>query len=237
MTVTWWNKLKQKISSIMTGSKSAAIQKERPSGMNIEMRFDLTREPKPNLGLPPNAIPGLSVIKQLVRGLRYRAILEPIGQEVNLTSIEKAPEEICSIIHQYGISIESAPRDYSSDAFLKYGILDYQFEVSGDFSVEPQGVRFLKDLGFLLDKKDVDDSLFLDAGIGVLEEMLDQVKSNKVFFKILLDSQGGYRGGHISGNKNWLSANPNEYFPCKFKVRDACLTNCSLVWLNKHFYL
>ena len=141
------------------------------------------------------------------------------------------------MIHQYGIKIESAPRDYNSSVFLKYGILDYQFEVYGDYSVEQQGVRFLKDLGFLLDKKDVDDSLFLDAGIGVLEEMLDQVKSNKIFFKILLDSQGEYRGAHVSGDKNWQSANPNEYFPCQFKMRDACLTNCSLIWLNKHFYL
>ncbi|MBX9723010.1 MAG: hypothetical protein K2X81_16530, partial [Candidatus Obscuribacterales bacterium] len=63
MTKTWWNRLRQKISSITTGGKSAAIQKEQQSLRNYQMTFDLTREPIPNLGLPPNAIPGLSVIK------------------------------------------------------------------------------------------------------------------------------------------------------------------------------
>ncbi len=222
----------------MTGSKSAAIQKEQLSLRNYQMTFDLTREPIPNLGLPPNAIPGLSVIKELARSLRYLEIGELIGQEVNFTSIEKAPEELCSIVRQYGINIESAPRDFSSIPFLKYGLLDYKFEFPSDFLARPQSLRFLKELGFLLDKNEVDDGIFPDAGFGFLEEMLDEVRANNTFFKIILDSQGAYRGAHASNyKKHWQSASPNQYFPCQFKVRDACLTNCSLIWLNKHFYL
>ncbi|MBX9724668.1 MAG: hypothetical protein K2X81_24905, partial [Candidatus Obscuribacterales bacterium] len=170
--------------------------------------------------------------------LRYREIGELIGQEVNFTSIEKAPEELCSIIRQYGINIESTPRDFSSIPFLKYGILDYKFELASiDLSADSHRIRFLKDLGFLLDKNEVDDGIFPDAGIGFLQEMLDEVRANNNFFKILLDSQGAYRGAHTSGYKNWQSVNPNRYFPCHFKIRDACITNCSLIWLNKHCYL
>lgn len=30
---------------------------------------------------------------------------------------------------------------------------------------------------------------------------------------------------------------PPDYFPRTFTVTDACITNASLIWLGKHFYL
>jgi hypothetical protein len=202
------------------------------------MVFDLTRESKPNLGLPPDAIPGLSVIKELVRGLRYRTVDQLVGLKVELTSIEKAPDEVCSLIRQHGIELTGDVRDLSAGAFLKYGLLDYDFVVvNTELAPDLQRVRFLKDMGFLPDKKDVDDAVFPDAGIGFLEEMLDEVRKNELLFKIILDSQGAYRGAQGAPQEKWMNADPDQYFPCEFIVRDACLTNCSLIWLNKHFYL
>lgn len=213
-------------------------KRKQPSFTNFQMVFDLTREPKPNLGLPPNAIPGLSVIKELVRGLRYRTVDQLVGLKVELTSIEKAPDELCSLIRQHGIDVAGDIQDLSAGAFLKYGLLDYDFVVvSTDLVAERQRVRFLKDMGLLSDKKDVDDSVFPDAGIGFLEEMLDEIRKNKLVVKILLDSQGAYRGAQGALQEQWMNADPDQYFPCEFVVRDACLTNCSLIWLNKHFYL
>jgi hypothetical protein len=94
-------------------------------------------------------------------------------------------------------------------------------------------------MGFLpdKDKEDVSDAVFPDAGIGFLEVMLDDVRENRLLLKILLDSQGEYRGAQGAASEQWLNADPTQYFPCEFIVRDACLTNCSLIWLNKHFYL
>jgi hypothetical protein len=238
VTNTWWQKLAQKLRSIISGSISEETsQRKQQAVMNVQMVFDLTREPRPNLGLPPNAIPGLSVIKELVRGLRYRSVDQLVGIKLELTSIEMAPDEVCALIRQHGIEVAGL-RDLSTGAFLKYGLLDYDFlEVVTDFVPEPQRVRFLKDMGFLPDKKDVDDGVFHDAGIGFLEEMVDEVRENKLLFKILLDSQGAYRGAKGVPREKWMNVDPNKYFPCEFIVRDACLTNCSLIWLNKHFYL
>lgn len=239
MADSWWQKLARKLRS-MVGSDAPPeeSQRKKPAFMNVQMTFDLTREPRPNLGLSPNAIPGLSVIKELVRGLRYRTVDELVGGKLELSSIEKAPGQVCALIRPHGIELSSEVRDLSAGAFLKYGLLDYDFVVvNSELAPEPQRVRFLKDLGFLPDKQDVNDGVFHDAGIGFLEEMVDEVRKNELLFKIVLDSQGAYRGAKGVPQEKWMNADPDQYFPCEFIVRDACLTNCSLIWLNKHFYL
>lgn len=245
MVYGWWQKLARKLQSIIRASKSEPAGQQQPARQqqpaltNLRMVYDLTREPKPNLGLPPNAIPGLSVIKELVRGLRYRSIDTLIGHTLELTSIERAPGEVSAFIRHHGIEVADL-RDLSAGVFMKYGILDYEFNtVLTDIVPERQRVRFLKDLGLLLDKSDVDDSMFFDAGIGFLEEMVDETKENKLLFKIILDRQGERKVLSAPGpiSNEWLNTAPNNYFPCEFTVRDACLTNCGSIWLNKHFYL
>ncbi len=235
---SWWQKLAKKLRLMTAGNVLGASQRKQPSVTNVQMVIDLTREPKANLGLPPDAIPGLSVIKELVRGLRYRTVDQLVGRKIKLASLERAPGELCSVIRQHGIHVDPVIQDLSAGAFLKYGLLDYDFVVvNSELAPEPQRVRFLKSMGLLPDKKDVDDSVFFDAGIGFLEEMVDEIRKNKLLFKILLDSQGAYRGAQGKPKEKWMNADPNQYFPCEFTVRDACLTNCSLIWLNKHFYL
>jgi len=104
-------------------------------------------------------------------------------------------------------------------------------------TAERQSVRFLKEFGLLANKEDVNDSFFPDGGIGFLEEMVAEVKENHLLLKIRLDSQGAYRGAKDTPIEQWMSADPAQYFPCQFVVSDACLTNCSSIWLSKHFYL
>lgn len=239
MVDRWWQKLVQKLPFGHGGSRSAKSSRQaQPSFSNIEMVFDLTREPNQNLGLPPDAIPGLAVIKQLIRGLRYLTIDSLLGLELELTSIEKASDEIRAFIRQHGIEPVGGARDLSAGAFLKYGLLDCEyFDVVTDFVPESQRVKFLKDMGFLPDKQDVNDAVFPDAGIGFLEEMVDEIRQDKLLFKIMLDSRGAYRGAQGAQLDKCMRTDPNKYFPCKFVVRDACLTNCSLIWLNRHFYL
>lgn len=204
--------------------------------MNVEMHFDLTRTPKQNLGLPPNAIPGLTVIKNLVRNLRYRQISQLTGLEVEISSLRKANEELRTLIHQNGYSLKKNDQNHEG-TFLKYGILDLEFEINDtNFEIEKRSVRFLKEMGILTDKAEVDDSFLPDAGIGFLEEMLEETKTNKLLFKIFLESSQ-YQGIKSTPLENIHAINPEKYFPCKFIVRDACITNCSYIWLTKHFYL
>jgi hypothetical protein len=105
------------------------------------MVFDLTRQPRPNLGLPADAIPGLSVIMELVRGLRYRTVDQLVGLKVELTSIANAAEELRLVIGRCGIDLDEVLSDSGEVAFLKYGLLDYDFVVvNSELAAEPQRV-------------------------------------------------------------------------------------------------
>ncbi|MCW5821419.1 MAG: hypothetical protein KIT34_01370 [Cyanobacteria bacterium TGS_CYA1] len=230
-----WDRFFQKLSASVEAIFRKKTNSKKPQSTNIEMRFDLTREPKQNLGLPPNAIPGLSVIKELVRNLIYKQIDDLIGLEIEVSSMATSSKEIQNKIEQYGYSLNYA--ENFEGGFLKYGILDLKFDlIETNSPIEKQSVRFLKDMGFLVDKVDVNDSIFPDAGIGFLQDMLDETKTNKLIFKIFLESTD-YRGIRDNPKQNIMELNSEQYFPNKFVVRDACITNCTLIWLNKHFYL
>jgi hypothetical protein len=235
----WCQKLVRKLRSIVGGSTfDEASKRENASVVNIQMTFDLTRPTNPNLGLPPHAVPGLSTIKELVRKLKYKTVDELVGLKVELSSLERVEEELRIIIQEHGIQLDETVSNSGVFVFLKYGFLDIEFAVRNTALVpEVQRVRFLKEMGFLPDKEFVDDSIFHDAGLGFLEEMLEEAREGKLLFKIKLDSVGSYRGAHGVSEEKLLKESPAQYFPCEFIVRDACLTNCGLIWLNKHFYL
>ena len=235
----WWQKLTQKSHP----PKSAdAVQTTPPSenshASKLTLVFDVTREPKLNLGLPPNAIPGLSVIKELSRLLRYKTLDQLVGLKVEVTSLNSAVQEIRAAIGRYDIELGDIISDSGDAAFRKYGLLDYSFLlVQSNFIAERQNVRFLKEMGWLLEKEDVDDLLFPDGGIGFLQEMIDQIKENNMVCDIRLESCGRYRGLQDAPSENWQSVETAQFFPCEFIVRDACITNCRDIWLNKYFYL
>lgn len=240
MADSWWNKLVQKLKSLSRIRGAQEKSQRKPVEVaNVQMVFDLTREPKPNLGLPPEAIPGLSVIKELVRELRYRRVEQLVGLKVKLTSIDNSLNEVRLLVSNCGVVLGDSTSDSSgAGTFLKYGLLDYEFDVvSADLVAERQKVRFLKDMGILPDKEDVDDSFLPDGGVGYLEEMVDVIKKGKLVFKVILDSRGTYQGAKGTPSEKWTKLDPDKFFPCEFVVRDACITNCSMIWLLKHFYL
>lgn len=228
----------KKVRSIFSRTPSPPASQREQSLVNLQMVIDLTRKPNPNLGLPPDAIPGLSVIKALVRGLRYRTVDQLVGRKIELTSIAHASDELRVLVRQHGIELGATITDTAELGFRKYGLLDYEFEVvATQLNAERQSVRFLKEMGFLPDKHEVDDGVFPDAGIGFLEEMLADVKKDRIMLKIMLDSQGSYQGAQGAPQEKWLNFDLSQHFPCEFVIRDACLTNCGLIWLNRHFYL
>ncbi|MBS1989929.1 MAG: hypothetical protein JSS86_05465 [Cyanobacteria bacterium SZAS LIN-2] len=234
-----WRKLAQKLRSVVgRDAPRGAGQPDQPTLMNLEIRLDLTEDSKPNLGLPPDAIPGLTVIKELVRGLRYLTVDQLVGLKIEVSSSSSAAAEVRAAITAHGIDLGELVEDSGVMTFLKYGLLDYTFGVvKTDLVATPQRARFLKEIGLLPDKADVSDSIFPDGGIGFLEEMLGEVRANRLLLKILLDRDE--TDGVVSRvySKDWMHADAAPYFPCVFTVRDACLTNCSLIWLCKHFYL
>lgn len=212
--------------------------KAAPQLANFQLVFDLTKEPRPNLGLPPNAIPGLSVIKRLLRGLRYTELSHLIGLEIEIDSLEKLRNNLDKLLIEHKQPVASLLSEHPDVPFRKYGILDLAFEVlNTDHPIDRKPARFLKEMGFLPDRAEVDDAVFPDAGIGFLEEMLEQTQSGKLMLKLFLRSRGGYQGAKDRPVEEWLKMDLTKHFPCKFAIVDACITNCDLIWLNKHFYL
>lgn len=243
MAERWWHNLFKKLGAVSSGKPPRELIMKKDlgtsnDGLNFKLTIDLTREPTPNLGLPPEAVPGLSTIKELVRRLRYHSFEDLIGQKIEVSSIESAATEVGAMIEQYGIKIGPVESHFSEGTFMKHGLLDYSYPVlDSPVMAERQPVRFLKEIGLLLDRADVDDAIFPDAGLGFLEELLEQVRANQLLFKIVLDSEGEYRGTQGPYGDKWRELDPSQFFPCRFVVSDACLSNCSSIWLAKHFYL
>lgn len=230
--------LKDGLRSLKSKFVPSSRDKSSPRLVNFHMEFDLTREPRPNLGLPPNAIPGLSVIKNLIRELRYSELRSLIGLEIEIESMDSAGESLRRLLLDLNQPVASLLTEHPDVPFRKYGILDIDFEVqSSDIPGGRKSVRFLKEMGFLPDRADVDDGVFPDAGIGFLEEMLEQAKAGKLILKLFLRSKGTYQGAKDRPVEEWLNMDLRQHFPCNFEIVDACITNCDLIWLNKHFYL
>ena len=91
----------------------------------------------------------------------------------------------------------------------------------------------MRELGFILSPEDK-DSLSKNAleteDVGFLDLLVEDVEANEAIIKLFLKT---VKAQSMSRSLK-LAAN---YFPRTFVVEDACLTNSSYVWFNKHFYL
>lgn len=239
MSDSLWSRLVQRIKSFV-GTKAfrgsgSAKQTKLPQRGKV---YDLTHLPKARNKQTSKKVPGLSVIKSLVRELRYCQIKSLVDTTIMLSSIEAAPAEVRAKISSLGIEIESILENPGVLSFNKYGLLDFEYQViKTSLPIERQSVRFLRDLGVLIDSHELLDSVFIpDDGVWFLDDMLQDIREEKLVLKIMLDCQSDFPV-KLKDTSASLYDNPNKYFPSEFKVRDACITNCGLVWLCKHFYL
>lgn len=66
MAIGWWHYLLRKLGEMLPGKpqRELILKKDLESSedaLNFKLTIDLIRAPLPNLGLPPEAVPGLSI--------------------------------------------------------------------------------------------------------------------------------------------------------------------------------
>ena len=195
------------------------------------------------------------LLRQVAREIRYLSIPNLIGREVEIRSFDTIVTDIfkdlCNLL----------PDKYKQVgpvhplAIAKYGILDLEFQVptaslkTGNYQ---SGISLLKEFGFIESKEERQRAQDTAESFGdkltddpfCLTELAEDIEKKQVFLKLFLESESVVENYDLDQMPieetieffNNLSL-PTDYFPRKFLITDACLTNAGFVWINKHFYL
>jgi hypothetical protein len=131
----------------------------------------------------------------------------------------------------------SLDRFHLEGAIAKYGLIDVKLSVSNRHLASCSLIdgETLRELGFILSPEEK-DSLSKNAletegeDVGFLDLLVEDVETSDAMIKLFLTTA---EAQPMSASLK-LAAN---YFPRMFVIKDACLTNSSFVWLNKHFYM
>ena len=165
---------------------------------------------------------------RVAKQLRYRTLPELIGRSILIPSIR---DILGTVAASFELGSPVNPDARFEGMIAKYGILDLEFH-----SLQPNlgrqdrgGVALLKELGFVQEERAEEN---LDEEDWCLQELEKSITDRQVV-KLFLESD-------IDLDSNPLRAKgilrPSD-LPSTFVVTDACLTNSSFVWINKHFYL
>ena len=122
----------------------------------------------------------------------------------------------------------------------KYGILDLSFKAPSsllDREAE-KGISLLQELGFI----DAEERSLLDGEPDeeavCLEQLRAAIERRETHLLVFLSSTEPDRSELTAAERLARLHDPAAVrFPMVFTVTDACVSNSSLVWINKHFYL
>ena len=182
----------------------------------------------------------ITYAKKILRGLRYCSLPKLIDRRVEVCSLETVEADIFAILGgdlPADSRLVSPERKYLEGAIAKYGIIDAEFSISNRHLAACSLIDgdTLRELGFVLSPEDRDyiskNPLNPDKeDVGLLDSLADDAEKNEAMIKLFL------RADAPQATKFALKL-PEDYFPRKFVVEDACMTNSGYVWFNKHFYL
>jgi hypothetical protein len=170
---------------------------------------------------------------RLARELRYRE-LPIIGRRVVIESRD-AVEHVLRQLATPWITRDSRWDGCDIVAGLaKYGLLDRWCNVDPrELEGGLRGVPVLRVNGFPRRAPDPDPVVAAQdraCAAGCLEDLAEEL--GPCVLKLFLDDQLPW-----SVRAPNLRELPRDYFPRPFIVTDACITNASGIWFEKHFYL
>ena len=166
----------------------------------------------------------IDLLKDLYRDLRHRPLSHLIGQRVRVTSALSLEAELRDLLRPAIVRLRDRPEESIKLGVVKYGILDLTFRAEGIEwrSEDSVDIPFLKKYGFVPDSGD-DDSLSL------LRELDENVRRGETVVRLFLEEDPPR---DLATRESGVV----DPFPRGFVVKDACLTNASLIWIHKYFY-
>ncbi len=175
-------------------------------------------------------------IKQIARQVKYRELTNYIGQAIVINGIDTIEvdlkQQLKSVLINESI-IQPKEQKYFERALAKYGLIDVGFEVPNAVLDDNyrNGISLLRDVNFFPKIPSPDEFESYNDAISVyepfLQDMIDELSLSKTFLLLFL--------------KVPVKVSPKlhlvpDLLPANFVIRDACLTNISSIWINKHFY-
>jgi len=133
---------------------------------------------------------------------------------------------------------------YRKKGIKKYGLLDLEFELHDfDKSVHKNPIEVLRTEQVLTEvehenQKELEDAR--DTMSFMLEADIKRIKSAKIYLKIFAQAKGDFISQHdlfLKGGSKKEIRSINNTNNVEFEITDACITNLSGIWFNKHFYL
>lgn len=182
-----------------------------------------------------------SLLLSVARTMRYRTLTPMIGEEVTISARLRISTEVSAFVARFIDECSfSGPEQKIIDLQIaKYGILDLRFAAPPRMFNRDMdaGIPLLRRLGFInSDAQGTSGELGSDSIC--LEELRDGIAENETHLLLFLESTNPKVSemsvmDRMARIRDPLSIN----FPIVFKVVDACVSNSSFVWMNKHFYL
>lgn len=183
-----------------------------------------------------------TLLLNIARNLRYKTFTPMLGKRVKISERTSITTEVAWFVAQFAdsCSFYGPEQKYLDGQIAKYGLLDMQFTARSTMldADSKKGIPLLRELGFIDgNTQDLIEELGGDSA-SCLEELRDGIVENKTYLMLFLESSNPNMAEMSMRDRMARVYDPAKIrFPIVFTVADACVTNSSFVWMNKHFYI
>jgi hypothetical protein len=183
--------------------------------------------------------PSQTLLRRLARELRYRPLPALVGRTVVVDAVGVVESSLRTLVVTQGIEPGRWLERNVVGTIAKYDLIDAEFEAAPEALDHPDtrtGIPVLRELGLL--PGDGANPLAPEDDLGCFDLIADGIDSGGSALKVFLTSEvrRDRRDPTVMEQMIRLQL-PTDYFPRRFVVDDACITNSASVWLGKHFYL
>lgn len=184
----------------------------------------------------------IELVSKIAEDVRYRTLTSMIGQSITITGFENIPRETNEFVKQFidGCSFAGPRKFLLIYQIAKYGFLDLRLSGQSallDSGTEP-GLPLLYEAGIIgkcvLENLDAlnDEPPYID-----MEQLDAEIAAEETHVCLFLRTKSFIIDWHHIKEIMARLENPSLItFPLVFEVEDACVTNATGVWGERHLY-